>query len=67
MIIYFSGDYTKRLYIDGYKCTLIDNLSGEVMREYTSTEPNIITYLKKEYNCNWIKSKSIIDNLSCKY
>lgn len=57
MIIYFSGDYSKRLYIDGYHCTLINNYTGDIINEFIDTEPSIITTLKKAYNCDWIKSK----------
>lgn len=55
--IYFSVDGLYRFYVDGYKITLIDNITGEIIEELTDTVNHAIMHYNLKYKTVFKRSK----------
>jgi hypothetical protein len=57
MKLYFSIDSLYRLYVKGYKITLIDNLTGEIIETITDTETHALFHYDLKYKTRFKLSK----------
>lgn len=57
MKIYFSVDSLYRLYVEGYKITLIDNLTGETIETIIDTDNHAILHYDLKYKTRFKLSK----------